>query len=224
MARSYLLRYIYAGSGIVDACVTPDGDSLCFGARRVLKTLALGGDRKVEVTTVEAADVQRKLGLSRQELVGCMLLLGCDFTDGVKQIGSSKALKTMQQLSAAGLHPMEVLQDWMRGGSGGVIWAPDPKDGGARKPTHCGQCGLASCEFRGMRKKACERKPKALAGSVSSPDSDSQAEDGSVGADVGVGVCECSWCVSMAAFTKQAFLRRAQTRIASAHAPTAEKV
>ncbi len=80
--------------------VEQDGDALCFGAVCVIKTLSLKNDRDVELEAYSAADIKARLKLSRRDLIGAMLLLGCDFSSGVKLMGPQKSRVLLHSLSS----------------------------------------------------------------------------------------------------------------------------
>ena len=80
--------------------VEQDGDALCFGAVCVIKTLSLKNDRDVELEAYSAADIKARLELSRRDLIAAMLLLGCDFSSGVKLMGPQKSRVLLHSLSS----------------------------------------------------------------------------------------------------------------------------
>ena len=103
-------------------------------------------------------------------MIAAMLLLGSDFDSGVRLIGSTKARILLRSLNTL-FHPIPpssakalkgegsgggekgggedggggdalgVVLRWIDGGDDCIEWVPDPREAGARKPTHCGQCG-----------------------------------------------------------------------------------
>ncbi|KAG7251819.1 hypothetical protein CRUP_023971, partial [Coryphaenoides rupestris] len=67
--------------GLVDGCITNDGDAFLYGA----KTDPL-------VDRYRTSRVQSELHLSRENLVGLAILLGCDYIPkGIPGVGSAKA-------------------------------------------------------------------------------------------------------------------------------------
>ena len=94
--------------GIVDGCVTSDGDSLLFGARTVFKTLRLShhDQRDLFMERVEAADVGKRLMLGDDvehvapALTTLALLTGGDYDlTGAKNVGGTKALLVVKALA-----------------------------------------------------------------------------------------------------------------------------
>lgn len=94
--------------GIVDGCVTSDGDSLLFGARTVFKTLRLSQNdqRDLFMERVEAADVGKRLMLGDDvehvapALTALALLTGGDYDlTGAKNVGGTKALLVVKALA-----------------------------------------------------------------------------------------------------------------------------
>ncbi|KAG0488129.1 hypothetical protein HPP92_006663 [Vanilla planifolia] len=66
---------------LVDGVVTDDSDVFLFGARNVYKNIF--DDRKY-VETYFMKDIESELGLSRDKLIRMALLLGSDYTEGVR--------------------------------------------------------------------------------------------------------------------------------------------
>jgi flap endonuclease-1 len=96
-----------ADRGDVWAAVSQDYDALLFGARRLVRNLAISGKRKlpmreaylqVEPELVDLASTLQALQLSREQLVDLGILIGTDFNpDGFKGIGPKKALKLVKE-------------------------------------------------------------------------------------------------------------------------------
>eukprot|EP00920_Eleutheroschizon_duboscqi_P034266 GHVT01082404.1.p1 GENE.GHVT01082404.1~~GHVT01082404.1.p1 ORF type:complete len:373 (+),score=46.94 GHVT01082404.1:508-1626(+) len=79
--------------GLCEAVITDDSDALVFGARQVFRHF-FESSRSVE--TYEQSAIQRRLGLTKKDLAYAALLLGCDYTTGVKGIGIVNALETIK--------------------------------------------------------------------------------------------------------------------------------
>src|SRR6266446_6221765 len=96
-----------ASRGDVWAAVSQDYDSLLFGARRLVRNLAITGKRKlpmreayvqVEPELVDLASTLQALQLSREQLVDLGILIGTDFNPGgFKGIGPKTALKLVRE-------------------------------------------------------------------------------------------------------------------------------
>jgi flap endonuclease-1 len=96
-----------ATKGDVWAAVSQDYDSLLFGARKLVRNLAITGRRKVpskeayvqvEPEIIELETALGSLGLTRAQLVDLGILVGTDFNpDGFKGIGPKTALKLVKE-------------------------------------------------------------------------------------------------------------------------------
>ncbi len=94
-----------ASKGSVWASGSQDYDSLLFGSPRLIRKLVISGKRKlpgknvyvmVEPEEIELKCVLDALGISREQLVDVALLIGTDYTEGVKGIGPKTALKLVK--------------------------------------------------------------------------------------------------------------------------------
>lgn len=94
------------GKGEADRVGSQDFDSLLFGARALVRNLAVSGRRKLPgrdayVTVVPELflleDNLAALGITRSQLVDVAMLVGTDFNDGVKGYGPRKALKLVKE-------------------------------------------------------------------------------------------------------------------------------
>uniref|UniRef100_A0A672H7L8 GEN1 Holliday junction 5' flap endonuclease n=1 Tax=Salarias fasciatus TaxID=181472 RepID=A0A672H7L8_SALFA len=64
--------------GLVDGCITNDGDAFLYGARTVYRNFNIN-TKDPQVDCYQTAHVQSELHLSRENLVGLAILLGCDY-------------------------------------------------------------------------------------------------------------------------------------------------
>ncbi|HYA22231.1 MAG TPA: flap endonuclease-1 [Thermoproteota archaeon] len=90
-----------AREGMVFAAASQDYDSALFGAPKLVRNLGVTGRRKlpgrrayVEVKP-EIVDIERTvqdLGITRSQLIDIAILVGTDYCDGIKGLGSKKAL------------------------------------------------------------------------------------------------------------------------------------
>ncbi len=95
-----------AREGSAYAAASQDYDSLLFGSPRLVKNLAITGQRKLPRKEVYV-DVQPEeigleatlnaLGVTREQLVDMALLIGTDFNEGVRGIGPKKALNLIKK-------------------------------------------------------------------------------------------------------------------------------
>ncbi|MEA3190061.1 MAG: flap endonuclease [Thermoplasmata archaeon] len=92
--------------GLADATVSQDFDALLFGTPVLVRNLGVGGRRKmpgkqvwvdVPPEEIPLAASLAALGLTREQLVDCALLVGTDFHPGVQGIGPKKAVALLQK-------------------------------------------------------------------------------------------------------------------------------
>lgn len=76
--------------GLVDGVVTDDSDVFIFGGKRVFRNMF---DRKKYVEMYTADGIERDLGLDRGKLLSMAMLLGSDYTPGIKNIGKVNAIE-----------------------------------------------------------------------------------------------------------------------------------
>lgn len=94
-------------SNIAFACASQDYDSLLFGAKRLIRNLAISGKRKVpnrnvyvdiEPEIVEQQQLLNETGLNLEQLVDIGILIGTDFNPGgIPGIGPKTALKLVRE-------------------------------------------------------------------------------------------------------------------------------
>ncbi|KAK7479737.1 hypothetical protein BaRGS_00029013 [Batillaria attramentaria] len=97
-------------AGIVDACVSDDGDCFLYGATTVYKNLTLDS-KDPHVDSYSMEDIQSQLGLTRERLVALALLLGCDYYPaGVPGVGEAWALKLLTSLNKVNI--LERFEKW----------------------------------------------------------------------------------------------------------------
>ncbi len=92
--------------GLVFATASQDYDSALFGAKFIVRNLAITGRRKlpgkksyIEVNP-ELIDIDaslKEIGISREALVLIAMIVGTDYTEGIKGIGPKKALALIRQ-------------------------------------------------------------------------------------------------------------------------------
>lgn len=90
-------------NGLVDGVISDDSDTLIYGSPIVFRHLYMGE------STVELFK-QSDLGFSRDQLISLALLLGCDFTEGVRGIGPVNATEIVRHYS--GLEQLKLFRDW----------------------------------------------------------------------------------------------------------------
>lgn len=79
--------------GLVDGVVTEDSDVFIFGAKTVYKNIF---DEMKYVEVYLAADAEREMALGRNHLIAMAMLLGGDYTEGVKGVGIVNAMEILE--------------------------------------------------------------------------------------------------------------------------------
>ncbi|GMF33650.1 unnamed protein product [Phytophthora lilii] len=95
--------------GLVDGVITDDSDIFPFGGQRVYKNIF---HHQKFVEAFSARDIQRELGFSREQIIALALLLGSDYTDGVRGIGIVNAT----EIAAAypGIEGLREFKGWVQ--------------------------------------------------------------------------------------------------------------
>jgi flap endonuclease-1 len=106
-------------SNIAFACASQDYDSLLFGAKRLIRNLAISGKRKVpnrnvyvdiEPEIIEQQQFLNETGLNLEQLVDVGILIGTDFNPGgIPGIGPKTALKLIREYNK--LEKIEKIED-----------------------------------------------------------------------------------------------------------------
>jgi DNA excision repair protein ERCC-5 len=78
--------------GLVQGTITEDSDVLLFGSRHAYRGFFSARER---VEHYSMAAVQERLGLSREKLILLALLLGSDYTLGVRGVGLVNAMEVI---------------------------------------------------------------------------------------------------------------------------------
>ncbi|MEM3712051.1 MAG: flap endonuclease-1 [Thermoproteota archaeon] len=92
-------------TGVADYVGSQDFDSLLFGGKMLVRNLTITGRRKlpgkkayVEVNPEEISldETLKTLAITREQLIDIALLVGTDYTEGVKGIGPKRALELVR--------------------------------------------------------------------------------------------------------------------------------
>ncbi|XP_041814925.1 flap endonuclease GEN homolog 1 [Chelmon rostratus] len=84
--------------GLVDGCITNDGDAFLYGALTVYRNFNMNS-KDPQVDCYRTSRVQTELHLTRENLVGLAILLGCDYIPkGIPGVGREQALRLIQML------------------------------------------------------------------------------------------------------------------------------
>ncbi|XP_062573963.1 flap endonuclease GEN homolog 1-like [Saccostrea cucullata] len=96
--------------GVVDGCLTNDGDAFLYGARTVYRNFTMN-TKDPHVECYSMTEVEDRLGLTREKLVAMALLLGCDYLPkGVPGVGVERVVKLMNSLPASNV--LERFEMW----------------------------------------------------------------------------------------------------------------
>lgn len=102
--------------GLVDGVISDDSDCFLFGARAVYKNMF---DERKYVEAYMTADVEVELGLARKDLVSMALLLGSDYTEGVRGVGIVNATEIIHAFPSPPEGPPEAglrkFREWLDG-------------------------------------------------------------------------------------------------------------
>lgn len=93
--------------GLVDGIVTDDSDTFLFGGTRVYKNM-FNTNKFVECYL--AADLEKELSLSREQLISLAQLLGSDYTEGLTGVGPVTAVEILSEFP--GKSGLEDFREW----------------------------------------------------------------------------------------------------------------
>jgi len=82
--------------GLVDGIITEDSDAFIFGAKAVYRNI-FNTQKYVEVYL--AKDAEKLLGLAKEEMVALAMILGGDYTEGVKGVGIVNGMEILSAFS-----------------------------------------------------------------------------------------------------------------------------
>uniref|UniRef100_A0AAV2K9F3 Flap endonuclease GEN homolog 1 n=1 Tax=Knipowitschia caucasica TaxID=637954 RepID=A0AAV2K9F3_KNICA len=117
--------------GLVDGCITNDGDAFLYGARTVYRNFNMN-TKDPQVDCYQTCDVQSELHLSRENLVGLAIFLGCDYIPkGIQGVGKEQALKLIFKLEGQTI--LQKISRWTEDNS----YIPESK---MKKVPHCHLC------------------------------------------------------------------------------------
>jgi DNA excision repair protein ERCC-5 len=78
--------------GLVDGIVTEDSDAFVFGGKTIYKNMF---DEMKYVEVYRASDAEKEMSLGRNEMVALAMLLGGDYTEGVRGVGIVNAMEVL---------------------------------------------------------------------------------------------------------------------------------
>ncbi|CCG23933.1 Rad2 protein [Candida orthopsilosis Co 90-125] len=83
--------------GLVDGIITDDSDCFLFGGDRIYKNMF---NQKQFVECYFKDDIEDRIGLSRENLIELAILLGSDYTQGIKGIGPVLAVEILAEFGS----------------------------------------------------------------------------------------------------------------------------
>lgn len=96
--------------GLVDGCLTNDGDVFLYGAQTVYRNFAMNA-KDPHLDSYTMSSIKEKLGCDRESLIGLAVLLGCDYLPkGVPGVGKEQALKLIETLQGENL--LQRFEQW----------------------------------------------------------------------------------------------------------------
>ncbi|NXA78784.1 GEN endonuclease, partial [Thryothorus ludovicianus] len=96
--------------GLVDGCITNDGDVFLYGAQTVYRNFAMNA-KDPYLDSYTMSSIKEKLGCDRESLIGLAVLLGCDYLPkGVPGVGKEQALKLIETLQGQNL--LQRFEQW----------------------------------------------------------------------------------------------------------------
>uniref|UniRef100_A0A8C7R343 Flap endonuclease GEN homolog 1 n=1 Tax=Oncorhynchus mykiss TaxID=8022 RepID=A0A8C7R343_ONCMY len=117
--------------GLVDGCITNDGDAFLYGAQTVYRNFNMN-TKDPQVDCYRTSRVETELQLARETLVGLAILLGCDYIPkGIPGVGKEQALKLIQTLKGQTL--LQRFSQWREEGVVAPEWV-------LKKVPHCHLC------------------------------------------------------------------------------------
>jgi 5'-3' exonuclease len=79
--------------GLVNGIVTEDSDVFVFGGKKIYKNIF---DERLYAEAYIADDAEREMSLGRNAMVALAMLLGSDYTDGVKGVGIVNSMEVLR--------------------------------------------------------------------------------------------------------------------------------
>ncbi|GLD96477.1 hypothetical protein PINS_up021138 [Pythium insidiosum] len=94
--------------GLVDGIITDDSDIFPFGGRKVYKNIF---HNQKFVEAFFANDIEKELGFTQDEMISLALLLGSDYTDGIRGIGIVNATEVVA--AYPGVDGLREFKEWV---------------------------------------------------------------------------------------------------------------
>ncbi|XP_066036060.1 flap endonuclease GEN homolog 1 [Chamaea fasciata] len=118
--------------GLVDGCITNDGDAFLYGAETVYRNFAMNA-KDPHLDSYTMSSIKEKLGCDRESLIGLAVLLGCDYLPkGVPGVGKEQALKLIETLRGQNL--LQRFEQWKE------QFQHDDNPPLVKREIHCSEC------------------------------------------------------------------------------------
>lgn len=101
------------GLQLVDGIVTDDSDCFLFGGTKIYKNMF---NEKSYVECYQLEDIERDMGLTRMQLIEFAMMLGSDYTPGLKGIGKVTATEILSEFK-----DLETFKNWWIDYQNGII-------------------------------------------------------------------------------------------------------
>lgn len=95
--------------GLVNGIITDDSDIFPFGGKKVYKNIF---HNQKFVEAFYAQDIRKELGFSREDIIALAMLLGSDYTDGVRGIGIVNATEVVNTFP--GIDGLREFKQWVQ--------------------------------------------------------------------------------------------------------------
>ncbi|NWT65993.1 GEN endonuclease, partial [Prunella himalayana] len=119
--------------GLVDGCITNDGDVFLYGAQTVYRNFAMNS-KDPHLDSYTMSSIKEKLGCDRESLIGLAVLLGCDYLPkGVPGVGKEQALKLIETLQGQNL--LQRFEQWKE-----QFQYDDNPPLAVKRVIHCSEC------------------------------------------------------------------------------------
>ncbi|NXC95858.1 GEN endonuclease, partial [Certhia familiaris] len=119
--------------GLVDGCITNDGDVFLYGAQTVYRNFAMNA-KDPHLDSYTMSSIKEKLGCDRESLIGLAVLLGCDYLPkGVPGVGKEQALKLIETLQGQNL--LQRFEQWKE-----QFQYDDNPPLAVKRVIHCSEC------------------------------------------------------------------------------------
>ncbi|XP_056343087.1 flap endonuclease GEN homolog 1 [Oenanthe melanoleuca] len=119
--------------GLVDGCITNDGDVFLYGAQTVYRNFAMNA-KDPHLDSYTMSSIKEKLGCDRESLIGLAVLLGCDYLPkGVPGVGKEQALKLIETLRGQNL--LQRFERWKE-----QFQYDDNPPVAVKRVIHCSEC------------------------------------------------------------------------------------